>query len=105
MQLHAALNESPPAVLLLAGVTRVEHMCKPAALGEGAHDFDFLTFTEFTKAWELPRSKKVFAAYEETCGKLRGRLQRRRRGFVASIGWSNRWCGQERRGSCGMASK
>ena len=33
MQLHAALNESPPAVLLLAGVTRVEHMCKPAALG------------------------------------------------------------------------
>ena len=73
MQLHAALGESPPAVLLLAGVTRVEHLCKPAAIGEGAHDFDFLTFTEFTKTWELPKSKKVFAAYEETCGKLRER--------------------------------
>ena len=73
MQLHAALDESPPAVLLLAGVTRVEHLCKPAAIGEGAHDFDFLTFTEFTRTWELPKSKKVFAAYEETCGKLRER--------------------------------
>ena len=86
MQLHAALNESPPAVLLLAGVTRVEHLCKPAALGEGAHDFDFLTFTEFTKAWELPKSKKVFAAYEETCDKLRGR-------FAETAPW---FCGEHR---------
>ena len=86
MQLHAALSESPPAVLLLAGVTRVEHMCKPAALGEGAHDFDFLTFAEFTKAWELPRSKKVFTAYEETCDKLRGR-------FAETAPW---FCGEHR---------
>ena len=41
-QLHAVLNESPPALLLLAGVTRVEHLCKPAVLGEGAHDFELL---------------------------------------------------------------
>ena len=85
-QLHAVLNESPPALLLLAGVTRVEHLCKPAVLGEGAHDFEFLTFTEFTKAWELPKSKRVFAAYEETCGKLRDR-------YAETAPW---FCGEHR---------
>ena len=70
--LHGVLGESAPAVLLLAGVTRVEHLCKPAALGD-EQVCEFLTFGEFTKWWDLPKSRKVHAAYVWTCDKLRER--------------------------------
>ena len=72
-QLHSVLGGSPPAVFLLAGITRVEHLCRPAPRGEGAYSFEFLDFFEFAKLWELPRSKKVFTAYTETCATLRER--------------------------------
>ena len=70
--LHGVLGESAPAVLLLAGITRVEHLCKPAALGD-EQICEFLTFGELTKWWDLPRSRKVHAAFTWTCNKLRER--------------------------------
>lgn len=70
--LHGVLGESAPAVLLLAGVTRVEHLCKPAAMSD-PQLCEFLTFGEFARWWDLPRSRKVHTAYMWTCNQLRER--------------------------------
>ena len=60
--LQEVLGRAAPASLLLAGITRVEHVCKPSAMS-GTFDFEFLTFAEAVKVWELPRSKRVQREY------------------------------------------
>ena len=72
--LHEALGRAAPAFLLLAGITRVEHVCRRSAMG-GTFDFVFLTFTEASKLWELPKSKRVHREYARESPERR-RVQR-----------------------------
>ena len=69
--LHEVLGRAAPASLVLAGITRVEHVCKPSAMG-GTFDFVFLTFAEASKWWELPKSKRVHREYATMLEQLHG---------------------------------
>ena len=72
--LQEALGRAAPASLLLAGITRVEHVCKPSAMG-GTFDFVFLTFAEASKLWELPKSTRVQREYDTTIERLHSEYQ------------------------------
>ena len=69
--LQEVLGRAAPASLVLAGITRVEHVCKPSAMG-GSFDFVFLTFAEASKSWELPKSKRVHREYATMLEQLHG---------------------------------
>ena len=65
--LHEVLGHAAPGTLLLAGISLVEHVCKPGAEG---YAFEVLTFAELARRWELPRSRRAFQEYERLVREL-----------------------------------
>ena len=64
------LGHAAPGSLVLAGVTLIEHVCRPGTEGFA---FEVLPFAELAKRWVLPRSRRVHQEYERLVHDLRER--------------------------------
>ena len=67
-RLHEVLGHAAPASMILSGITRTEHVCKPGMEG---YAFVILTFDEMVKRWELKRSPRVHREYDNMVAELR----------------------------------